>query len=508
MKNKPAPRKTFKDFIAAHHPLAQASKVYEVHANPAPKGTVRYLFTAAQNGTPVHLKVWASILKAREFFNAHLSVIQLRYKNPTSRWSRSQEDAEQWAPEIAPYALNQRMKVNRNLICVGDVKIVPTASTPLSGFEGFTGAESAIIGHTRYQFKTVPVPGNQMAKLMTTTGACTLANYTNSRAGAGGEFHHVFGAVLVEVDGGKFYLRHLNFTDEGVAIDVGRGGRMFTPKGVFPAPRPEAIALGDTHVRFTDKSVDRATFGEHGLVTLLKPKRVYWHDVCDGYAANPHHDGNPFNEQAKALSGYDDVEAEVREAVNFVAQRTPADAISYLVPDNHGDFLRRWILKHDWKKDVPPVARSFYLRTALAMHEGTRMGPGGTETPSPWPYWVNDLMNKVWDRKKVKVVCLTGNGEEGSRVAGIQMDMHGHAGPNGARGSIKNLRRIGVKATIGHAHSPGVDEGCHQVGTSSRLKLEYNTAGPSGWLHAHDVTHANGKRQLVILIEGEYELRD
>jgi hypothetical protein len=495
------------DFMAKHHPMAQASAVRQVHSNPAPKGTVRYLFTAAQNATPVHPKVWAAILQAKKHFNAHLSVIQLRYKNPTSKWSRSQEDAEQWAPEVMPYALNQRMKVNRNLVCVGDVKIVPTATTPLSGFEGFTGAESAIIGHTRYQFKTVPVPGSQMAKLMTTTGACTLANYTNSRAGASGEFHHVFGAVLVEVDGGRFYLRHLNFTNDGVAMDVGQGGLMITPTGVTKAPRPEAIALGDTHVRFTDKSVDRATFGKHGLVTLLRPKRIYWHDVCDGYGANPHHDGNPFIDQAKALSGFDDVEGEVREAVNFVANRTPIDAISYIVPDNHGDFLRRWILKKDWKTEVPPIAREFYLKTALAMQQGTKMGKGGTETPSPWPYWVNKIMDEVWDRNRVKVVCLTGNGEEGSRVKDIQMDMHGHAGPNGSRGSIKNLRRIGVKSTIGHAHSPGVDEGCHQVGTSSLLKLEYNGAGPSGWLHAHDVTHANGKRQLVIIIDGEYELR-
>ena len=37
-----------------------------------------------------------------------------------------------------------------------------------------------------------------MAKIMTTTGACTLANYTSSRAGAGGEFHHCYGVLIVE----------------------------------------------------------------------------------------------------------------------------------------------------------------------------------------------------------------------------------------------------------------------------------------------------------------------
>ena len=497
----PAP-KNFKDFLDAHHPLAQSSKVREIHANPAPRGTVRYLFTAATNGTPVNSKVWLSILHMRKHLHAHLSVIQLRYKNPTSEWTRSQENAETWDEQTKPYWLNQRMRVNKNLVCAGGIKIVPTASDPLTGFEAFTGNESTIVGHTKYQFKTVAVPGAQMAKLMTTTGVCTLPNYTNSRAGAGGEFHHCYGVVLVERDKrGKFYLRHVNFTDDGVGIDL---DTMYTPDGVETAPSPEAIALGDTHVRFTDPGVDRATFGKGGLVPTLKPKRIYWHDVCDGYGANPHHEGNPFNEQAKAISGYDDVEAEVREAVNFVAQRTPQGTVSYIVPDNHGDFLRRWVLKQDWKK-ISTVARAFYLRTALAMHEGTRMGPGGAEIPSPWAYWVDKFMSAVWDRERVKVVCLSGFGGEGSRVCGIQMDMHGHQGPNGSRGSIKNLRRIGVKSIIGHSHSPGVDEGAMQVGTSSRLRLEYN-GGPSSWLHAHGLVHANGKRQLVVIVDGKYRL--
>lgn len=497
--------KTFEDFLNAHHPLAESSAVWDVHTNKPPQGCNTFMFTAAQNGTPVHLKVWAAMLNAAHYFDAHLSVIQLRYKNPTSKWSRSQEDRETWDKKTEPYWLNQRMKVNKNLVCVGDVKIVPTATSPLTGFEAFTGTESAIIGHTRYQFKTVPVPGGQMAKLMTTTGACTQANYTNSRAGAGGNFHHCYGAVIVElVPGGKFYLRHLNFTEEGIAIDVAGGGIMFTPQGVEAAPRPEALMLGDTHVRFTDALVDKATFGPAGLVPTLKPRRIYWEDVCDGYAANPHHIGNPFNASAKAKSGFDDVEDEVREAVNYVARNTPQDCISYIVPDNHGDFLRRWILKADWKTDVPPVARKFYLRTALAMEQSTVMGKGGTETVSPWPYWVDVFMRESWDLEKVKVVCLTGNGEEGSRVLGVQMDMHGHAGPNGSRGSIKNLRRIGVKSMIAHSHSPGVDEGCMQVGTSSRLRLEYNQAGPSGWMQAHGVLHANGKRQLLIMIDGKY----
>jgi hypothetical protein len=496
--------RTAADFKKAHHPLAEASKVQEIYSNPAPKGTVRYLFTSAQNGTPVHPKVWKAIQRMREHLSAHLSVIQLRYKNPTSTWTRSQENAERWDEVTRPYWLNQRMQVNKNLVCAGSIKIVPTAVEPLSGFEGLTGGESTIVGHTKYQFKTVPVPGGQMAKIMTTTGACTFANYTNSRAGAGGEFHHCYGVLIVELDKhGIFYARHVNFTDDGIGIDI---DTMYTPTGVHSAPPCEGIAIGDSHARFTDKSVDKATFGPKGLVDAIKPKRIYFHDVNDGYAVNHHHFGNPFNEAAKARAGYDDVMGEVRDAVNFVAHRTPPYATSYIVPDNHSDgFLNTWIIKSDWKK-LPVIQRSFYLETARVMSDSAKIGPGGTEYTNPWPYWVNRIMDEVWDRERVKVVCLTGKGEPGSRVKGIQMDLHGDRGPNGARGSIKNLRRVGVRVMIGHAHSPGANEGAMQVGTSSRLQLEYNAAGVSGWLHTHGLVHANGKRQLVTIISGKFRL--
>lgn len=89
---------------------------------------------------------------------------------------------------------------------------------------------------------------------------------------------------------------------------------------------------------------------------------------------------------------------------------------------------------------------------------------------------------------------------------GIELSLHGDQGPNGARGSLKNLRRIGTKAIIGHSHSPGIDEGGMQVGTSTRLRLEYNH-GPSSWLNTHAVIYDNGKRSLINIIKGKWRLQ-
>ncbi|MCK5642258.1 MAG: hypothetical protein KAJ19_15740, partial [Gammaproteobacteria bacterium] len=99
------------------------------------------------------------------------------------------------------------------------------------------------------------------------------------------------------------------------------------------------------------------------------------------------------------------------------------------------------------------------------------------------------------------ITCL--GRDQSFMLGGIELSMHGDQGPNGSRGSRMNLRRIGVKSIIGHSHSPGIEEGCMQTGTSTPLKLEYNS-GPSSWLQCHAVLYANGKRSLLPIIDGEW----
>jgi hypothetical protein len=455
------------------------------------KQVKRYLITAAQNATPLNAGLWRALQRAKAHYKAELLVIPLRYRNPTSRYESGQQETDEWwDAKVVPFLWNVRKSLNKNIAVLGDIKIQPTAVEPLTGLEGFSGSESCIIGHTKLALRMVPTPGHKFPKIMTTTGACTVKNYSDSRAGKHGEFHHTAGAVIIEISGDKFWLRHLNANADGSFTDL---DKRFTPDGAYDAPSPAALVMGDTHVDFVDDAVCRATFGVDGLIHTLKPKKLVWHDLLDAYSVNPHHRGNPFNAIAKLTSGLDDVAAEVRRAIEFVIKRTPKDAESYIVSSNHDDFLHRWILSHDWKSDARNAA--FYLETALAIAKETKMGAGGTEYPRPFKYWVDQ-------RAAPRIHCL---GDEELTIAGVLCSMHGDRGPGGARGSIKNLRRIGTKSFIGHSHSPGISEGCYQVGTSSRLQLEYNV-GPSGWMHCHGLIHADGKRQLIFIVDGKWRL--
>ncbi len=455
-------------------------------------GSKVYVITAAQNGTPVHDVFWSCLKTMAKHRGAELLVVPIRYKNPTSRWTESQANEEHWVEDVQPYLWNQRKTLNANLVLLGDIKTQPTAISPLTGFDAISGGLSAILAHTKMQLRCIPTPSNRMAKVMTTTGACTVPNYTDSKAGKLGQFHHSLSALVVEIEASTFHLRQLNFdtkTESFTDLDT-----RYYANRVAKAPRALALVMGDTHVDFVSSEVERATWGKAGIVETVRPVQVIWHDLLDAYSCNPHHKGNPFNAIAKIGAGRTSVADEVTRACRYVKDHTPAGSMSVVVPSNHNDFLRRWIVNTDWRSE--PGNAEFYLRLALQMVRETKFDPKvGTVYPSPFPM----VFPQVVDTSNIKVL----QEDESHTVANIELGMHGDRGPNGSRGSVQNHKRLGVRTIIGHVHSPAIEEGTFAVGTSTNLRLEYN-AGPSGWLNAHAIVNADGKRQLLFIVDGEY----
>ena len=349
------------------------------------EGTERFLVTAAQNATPAHEGFMRSLQQASKALDAEILVIPIRYKNPTSDWSESQKNDEVWSSEVSDYLYNVRRNLNPNLILMGDIKTQPTASAPLTGFDGITGGSSGIFGHTKLQLRTVPTPQGRLPKILTTTGACTVPNYTDSRAGKLGEFHHTLGAVMVETRGKEFHLRQINADKSGAFIDL---DKWYTPDSVQNAPPALALSMGDTHVRAVDPQVVEATFGRLGIVEVLDPQVLAWHDLLDGESINHHHRGNPFLAAHKRAFNLDDAEREVQEAIEFLGKYTKGRK-SIVVPSNHDDFLQRWLMSADWRQD--PTNAEFYLESALAMVRQAKQRGADAERLNAFTYWVQRL---------------------------------------------------------------------------------------------------------------------
>ena len=448
------------------------------------------LITWAQNATPVHKGAMGAMRGFCDFRGADLVVIAGRYKNPTSRWTRSQENAETWADEVQPWLYNQRKKLCKGLALLGDVKVQPTAQSPLSGLEGLTHGESTVVGHPRAQMRCVPTPQNALPKVLRTTGAVTVQNYTDSKAGKVGEFHHHLGGIVVEVVGSKFHMRRVSCAQDGTFIDL---DVQYNPDGsVEAAPPYPGLICGDAHMRFAEPAVVKATFAPGGLADRLDAEQIVWHDLMDAYSVNPHHKGNALIAIAKQRAGLHDLEREVRDTIDWMIQQARGRP-SVVVASNHDNMIARHIINRDWRDD--PVNAEFHLETALHMARSAKMEDSGASYIDPFQYWVERLKGDA------PVQCLGKN--ESLQIMGVECGMHGDDGPNGARGSIKNLSRLGTKVMSGHGHSPAEEEGHARVGTMSRLDLEY-VSGPSSWMHAHGAVDALGKMHLFLFINGKY----
>lgn len=477
-------------FLRENDPVYVQQDVDRVIGEPIPPGTKRFIFTSAQNATPLVADWWAILENMAKQPATVLRVAPLRYKNPTSNFPGSQRNADWWAPPVRPYLTNQRIVINKNLVFLGDIPPQSTVSDPLTGVEVISRERSGIVPAMKLQLKSVAAPAGRMAKIVTTTGACTESNYTRTPTGKKAEFHHSLSAIVVELEGPRFHMRVVHYNERTKSCtDL---DKLWTATSCSKAPRPLALFMGDTHVDFVDPAVVKATFGPGGIVPTLRPQHLIWSDLLDGYSCNPHHDGDPMIAYAKRISGKDVIRDEVERAINFVAKHTPADTLSIIQASNHNDFLRRYVLKTPWQKD--PTNALFLSVTATEMLRTCKVGPGGTEYIDPFA--LHFRASKVPNSRVLDL-------DEQFVLADVVLHMHGDRGPNGSRGSIRSLRRVSSKSIIGHSHSLGVEEGCYQAATSTRLRLEYNH-GASSWSNAHILLNADGKRQWVILVDGHW----
>lgn len=462
----------------------------------ANRSNVRFIITSAQNATPVFGLAFNTLLSMCKHLKAKLVIIPYRYHNPTSVWTKADEYNDWWAEELQPYLLEQTLTISPDLVLLADIKTQPTATNPTSGFETLTGGKSAIIGHPKLELLSIPTPQNKMAKLFATTGSVTKPNYTPSKAGAKGKFHHSYAAVYVEANKDKFFMRQLVATSEGKIMDL---NKEYYPDGKTKKIEPLGLVMGDTHQEFVDPGVMNATFiSPKSIVKTLHPKYLIWHDVHDFYSRNHHHVGKIFINYAKHLSNRDDVEKGLDETYQFVDKYSPSYCTNIFVPSNHPDAFARWVESNaiDAGKDVKNLV--FWAKTFQAMAEGTKMTESRSVTIDPFEYWARSKM-KCYKRS----IFL--KRDQSFRLQGVEIGYHGDQGSNGSRGNIRGFGKIGTRSIIGHSHTPGIKDGCYQVGTSSFLSLEYNR-GPSSWLHSHALVYPNGKRSLLFILDGEWEI--
>lgn len=464
-------------------------------------GTTRFIFTSAQNDTPVHGPTWTAIKAIAKHYNARIFVAPYVYDLGVHKDSQKNNGDELkraehvWADEVIPYLFSKRMKVAKGLQFCGELQILPTARRPLSGFQSYTARDSAIIPHAKFALESVASGKYEDTKLLYTTGTVTRKNYIQKKAGQLAQFHHGFGGLLVEVDGeGRWFVRQLNVSDNGVLHDLDvrvKDGKVTTGN------RVEAIVWGDAHVRKADPDVARMAWGKGGMLDALRPKHQVFHDLLDFHSRSHHEIGNGRLRFARYCGAPedDDVGLELAEAARALCDRGRPWCRTVVVSSNHDAALLKWLDYADYRQD-PRNALTF-LRLQTRVYESVKKGLKHFDI---FAY----AMQAYGAPKGIRflrqdedyIICRDANG-------GINLGMHGHLGVNGGKGSMIGFARTGRKSIVGHGHSTAIVDGCYMVGTSSLLDMGYNR-GLSSWTHSHAITHQNGKRQIVTMWAGKW----
>lgn len=439
---KPVPTKWI-DLYNLYRKSCFSEDQYEIAAHRELKPSAVYIITTALNNTPVHGCFWKNLLKYAQFRKAEICVIAARYKNPTSIFTDRNEDV--WTEEVIPYLDAARHIIFPGVHLMADVKISPTASTPLTGMNGMSGPESCIFGHPRVEMEFMPVPKGSPAKVMMTTGVCTQPNYTDSKAGKKGAFHHTFGFVIAT----EFDFHQVTATDSGDFIDY---EFMVTDGQVLQAPPLKALVFGDIHTaKLTEESRSRMMY----RIRKLKPELVVLHDVLDCESVNPHEEKNPILKAKRYASGKGDLAAEIDQALLFLKKIRKLCRNVVIVRSNHDDMLDRYLINTDWRKDLPN-AEKYAEFLQIALKHG-----------SVFPYLA----------KKIGVTATNVN--DSVKVMGIELNLHGDRGANGSRGSSVQFKNLSSKTIVAHAHTPYRHAGCVGVGCQD-LEHGYNE-GLSSW---------------------------
>jgi len=497
-------------------PLAGGTKIgteTEVVKLPSVGKVKRFILTSAQNNTHVHAELLANLEALAGYYGAEIIVGTYTYnqnhygKLSVKRGKDKPEETQLWYdPKIVPYIKDRRIQLANGLVWCGEYNALPTNVNPLAGLESYTGRKSAIFPHAKLAMRSIATMQGEGVKLNYTTGTITQRNYIQKREGVIAEFHHIYGALLVEVNSdGNWWVRQLN-QDEGTGTLQDLNVLVKNGEIIQHDATVEAVTHGDLHGVFADEQVVSASLD---MVDALQPKYQFLHDVMEGAAVNPHQRKYQTNHEKfhTWLRGYHKLDNELVDTVKLLERYERPFSKTVIVDSNHDDvWLKRWLREYDYRKDPPNT--EVFLKLQAYLYGQIRNGVTDEESRARTakPKFIRDINVLEYALRKVggykaKVKFLSADESFLTCERKIENGMHGHLGPSGMFGSPLNLSKMGRKANTAHTHSTGIFNGLYVAGTSSKLRWDY-AKGPSNWTHSHIVTYPNGKRTIVTMYNG------
>jgi hypothetical protein len=393
-------------------------------------------------------------------------------------------------------SLSPWMRINR-------IKLIAKMRDPLMGLErlGLRG-QTQIVGAPQARVKTVATIDNILyPHKLVSTGAITDPNYKGEKYIQGrtdelADEDHFMGALVLERSGGvdsltglsmsgNYHMRHIEFIPEKSGFsDL---GSFYSTDSVTPI-RPEVLVLGDIHVGCTDQKL-LATLRDQ--IFKLRPKYVVLHDVLDGHSVSAHDAKKLITLAQKARTGQLNLRTELKQVVAFINSLLDIDSQLkvIVVPSNHDFWLTRWLQEGRFMQDNEN--REVGVRLAAAMVDN--------QDPLEHALKAYGVSN---DRRMI--FLKVGEQYKTDTANRVELGLHGHAGANGGRASLKTVRAATERAVYGHSHTYGRINGTVNVGTLTYRVLPYSKEGVSSWVQSLALVDEFGSIQVLEFQDGQW----
>ncbi|MBB4155070.1 hypothetical protein GGQ80_002987 [Sphingomonas jinjuensis] len=437
------------------------------HVEPPSSGVRRFVVTSARADATVH----GGFMRNLEAYAGH-------------------HGAELVVAALGPRSGAERGLVREPIDFAGrldlraDIMPPMVSRMPLEGLQHLSPGRWAAFPHASQQLESLPRIGRLPPRVHLTTGAATAHGDPARRTPAR------LGALVVEMlPDGRVLARTISTSASGDGSFHDLDERVSKGR-VATGLRVAGLVAGDLHHPRCDPTVVTATWGSNdgddGLVARLRPHAQVLHDVCDMRARSHHERRDAHARFAHHVRGTGDVRAELASTAAFLERIRLADGVTAVVHSNHDEHLLRWLREADHRSDL--LNAEFQLDRERALLARIR---SGADTDTFFAETLRSLSKDGLDG-----VRFLSDGDT-FPIGGVECGVHGHAGPDGTRGSVGAFERLGIDMVLGHFHRPLARGGLHVSGVC-QLDLGY-ARGPSSWAIAHVVVHHDGSRQHVFL---------
>lgn len=384
------------------------------------------------------------------------------------------------------FIVTRDLQVNSNLY-VSTIKVSAKHIDPITSLSRIGQRNGSFIyASPKQRLKLTATSNTKLPHAMMTTGACTRPDYSterymSERTAYIADHDHVMGGIVVEVvDNKLFHFRQVQAEKNGSFVDLGR----YYQNGKASKVKAKAFVIGDYHAGETDPVVESAWLD---VIKSVGTETIVFHDLFNGKSISHHEAKRKITRSLLAKKNKLNLGKEIGMVSEVLNKYTPL-AKCVVSKSNHDEWLSQYLEEGRYVED--PQNFETALDCASAMIKGK----------DPLKYAVENSGLKHPERVRWL------SRDEDFKVAGIELGAHGDKGSNGSRGSLRSMEEAYGQSVSGHSHVAEILRGAWSVGTSTFLKLSYNV-GPSGWINSSCLVYANGSRQLINVIFGQWRMK-